>query len=414
MKFIYKISIILVASFVFAFCGSKKEEASIEEVHEEGEHHEDENAVELTPEQFKTAGIVLGKTEMKALSGTIKVNGMLDVPPQNLVSISAPSAGYIQSTDMLQGMYVKKGQTVATLNNPELLNLQQDLVEARGQLQESKSQSEFLESDLKRQQELSNEEVNSKKTLEKARSEYNAMKGRINSLEGRIGAINARLKAVGINPAAVTNSNFISTVSIRTPISGYVTAVNTNIGAYVNPTDILFEIVDTKHLHAELTVFEKDVPKLKIGQKVRFTLANETTERMATVYLIGRAISTERTVRIHCHLDKEDEQLLPGMYLQALVETASNKVTALPEAAIVDYLGKKYIFVEAEEGEAHEGEGEMHHFEMLEVNLGVTEMGYTEVTASGVDLNTKKVVINGAYDLLSKMKNSEEAGGHAH
>lgn len=296
------------------------------------------------------------------------------------------------------------------------MNLQQDLVEARGQLQESKSQSEFLESDLTRQQELSNEAINSKKTLEKARSEFNAMKGRINSLEGRIGAINARLKAVGINPASVTNSNFISTVSIRTPISGYVTEVNTNIGAYVNPTDILFEIVDTKHLHAELTVFEKDVPKLKIGQKVRFTLANETTDRMATVYLIGRAISNERTVRIHCHLDKEDAQLLPGMYLQALVETASNKVAALPEKAIVDYQGKKYIFVEAEEeeGEAHEGEGEMHHFEMMEVNGGVTEMGYTEVRASGVDLNTKKIVINGAYDLLSKMKNTEESGGHVH
>lgn len=417
MKAIYKISLIIVAAFLFTFCGSKKEEASAaEETYTEGEAHagEDENGVEFTPEQFKTAGIVIGKTEMKALSGTIKVNGMLDVPPQNLVSISAPTAGYIKSTDMLQGTYVKKGQTVATLNNPDLLDLQQDLVEARGQLQESKSQSDFLESDLTRQQELSNEEVNARKTLEKARSEFNAMKGRINSLEGRIGAINARLRAVGINPASVTNSNFISTVSIRTPISGYVTEVNTNIGAYVNPTDILFEIVDTKHLHAELTVFEKDVPKLKIGQKVRFTLANETTDRMATVYLIGREISTERTVRIHCHLDKEDAQLLPGMYLQALVETASNKVAALPEKAIVDFEGKKYIFVEAEEGEAHEGEGEMHHFEMMEVNVGVTEMNYTEVRTSGVDLNTKKVVINGAYDLLSKMKNSEEEGGHAH
>jgi cobalt-zinc-cadmium efflux system membrane fusion protein len=419
MKSIYKLTLLLLLSFAFTFCGGKKEAISAEEKthagEEEGAHEEDENAVEFTPEQFKTAGIVIGKTEMKALSGTIKVNGMLDVPPQNLVSISAPTAGYIKSTDMLQGTYVKKGQTVATLNNPELLNLQQDLVEARGQLQESKSESEFLESDLKRQQELSDEAVNARKTLEKARSEFNAMKGRINSLEGRIGAINARLRAVGINPASVTNANFISTVSIRTPISGYVTEVNTNIGAYVNPTDILFEIVDTKHLHAELTVFEKDVPKLKIGQKVRFTLANETTDRMATVYLIGREISTERTVRIHCHLDKEDAQLLPGMYLQALVETASNKVAALPEKAIVDFQGKKYIFVEAEEeGEAHEGEGEMHHFEMMEVKLGVTEMGYTEVSTSGVDLSTKKVVINGAYDLLSKMKNSEESGGHAH
>ena len=403
MKSIYKISIFLAIFFLFASCGNKKEqkvvaaEAPLEE----------ENRVELTAEQFATAGIVVGNIEMKALSSTIKVNGMLDVPPQNLVSISAPTAGYIKSTDMLQGMYVNKGQIVATLHNPELLTLQQDLVESRGQLQERKSQFEFLELDLKRQQELSDQEVNSRKTLEKSRSEYNAMKGAINSLEGRIGAIGARLKAVGINPAAVTNSNFISTISIYTPISGYVTEVNTNIGAYVNPTNILFEIVDTRHLHAELTVFEKDVPLLKIGQKVRFTLANETQERMATVHLIGREISSERTVRIHCHLDQEDTQLLPGMYLKALVETGkSQKAAALPEKAIVDFAGKQYIFVESDPNPA--GQGKVYHFEIIEVRTGATELGYTEVKATGADLNAKKVVINGAYDLLSKMKNSEE------
>jgi len=196
---------------------------------------------------------------------------------------------------------------------------------------------------------------------------------------------------------------------VYSPINGYVTEVNVNIGKFVNPTDVLFEIVDTEHLHAELTVFEKDVPKLKIGQKVRFTLANETKERTAIVYLIGREISTDRTIRIHCHIDKEDKDLLAGMYLKAIVETSGALVAALPDEAIVDFQGKKYIFVptSGEHAEGKNEEIERKHFAMTEIQVGYSEDGYTEILPSdGLDVNTE-VVVKGAYSILSKMKNSE-------
>ena len=400
MKSVYKFSITIFAVAVLASSCNSKTEATKEEATKQGT-----NTVAFTEGQYKTANIQLGNVEMKQLSGTIKVNGMLDVPPQNLVSISAPTSGYIKSTAMLQGMYVKQGQTVATLSNPELLTLQQDLVEARGQLQESKSQQQYLELDLQRQKELQDEDINAKKAYQKASSERSAMKGRISSLEGTIGAINSKLKAIGINPASISNSNFVSIISIHTPISGYVTQVHTNIGAYVNPTNELFRIVDTKHLHAELTVFEKDVQNVKVGQKVRFTLANETKERFATVYLIGKEISNERTVHIHCHLDNEDTQLLPGMYLKALVETGNNNVAALPEKAIVEYQGSKYIFIAT----GNNAKDSSTSFKIIAIKTGVTELGYTEVVLpEKFDVAITRVVLNGAYELLSKMKNGEE------
>ena len=185
MKSVYKFSnIIFVFALLASSCKSKTEVVKEEAI------KQDVNTVAFTTGQYKTANIQLGTIEMKQLSGTIKVNGMLDVPPQNLVSISAPTSGYIKSTEMLQGMYVKQGQTVATLSNPELLTLQQNLVEARGQLQENKSQLQYLELDLQRQKELQDEDINAKKAYQKASSEYTAMKGRISSLEGTIGAIN--------------------------------------------------------------------------------------------------------------------------------------------------------------------------------------------------------------------------------
>jgi cobalt-zinc-cadmium efflux system membrane fusion protein len=189
--------------------------------------------------------------------------------------------------------------------------------------------------------------------------------------------------------------------------------VNVNIGKYVNPTDVLFEIVDTEHLHAELTVFEKDVPKIKIGQKVRFTLANEAEERMATVYLVGREISEDRTVRIHCHIDTEDTELLPGMSLKALVETGGAVVSALPDESIVDFQGKKYIIIPATHTTQGENEIQLRSFSLLEIKTGNSELGFTELFLSEDFNENTDVVVKGGYTILSKLKNSdEESHGH--
>jgi cobalt-zinc-cadmium efflux system membrane fusion protein len=331
---------------------------------------------------------------MKQLSGTIKVNGMLDLPPQSLVSISTPFEGIVKSTEMLQGMKVRKGQAVVVLQHPDFVQIQQDYLD-------HKSSLEYLKLEYERQQELAKENVNAKKTVQKAKSEYQSMQARVQGLK-------VKLNLMNVNISNLEKGNISSTLTLYSPINGYVTKVNTNIGATALPSDVLFEIADTEHLHAELTVFEKDVPKLKIGQKVRFTLANETKERLATVYLIGREISKERTVNIHCHLDQEDKQLLPGMYLKALVESGSEKVAALPEKAIVEFEGSKYIFIEGKKKDK-----ELKYFEMIEIAAGVTELGFTQISAiNNMDLSKEKIVLNGAYDLLSKMKNSEEEEGH--
>lgn len=387
---IYKTIALLFFSIAVSSCGNKLEETKQEE------HHEEEaNTVELTDEQFKIVEIKLGKIELKALSGAIKVNGMLDVPPQNLVSISVPLGGFLKSTELLQGMKVTKGQVIAVMQNAEYIQLQQDYVD-------TKSQLEYLEAEYKRQEELTKENVSSQKTLLQSKTQYQSMMAKVSGLK-------SKLSLLGINTNQIESGNFQNSITIYAPISGYVTQVNVNIGMYVNPTDVMFKIVDTEHLHAELTVFEKDVPKLKIGQKVRFTLANETDERTATVYLIGREIGEDRTVRIHCHLDKEDEELLPGMYLKAYVEAGTKSVTSLPDKAIVNFEGNSYIFISIPSDEKG-----AHHFKMMQVTKGISELGYTEIQLPK-DVNAdNSIVINGAFDVLAKMKNSEGEEGHAH
>lgn len=397
------VPVIAISAIALVSCGAKTED---EHTSEEAVHDEEDNTIEFTAEQYETAGIELGKIENKQISGTIKVNGQLDVPPQQQVSISAPLGGFLKSTPLLQGSRVKKGQVVGTIENLEFIQLEQDYLDAKNQL-------EFAKADYERQQELGKENVNSQKTQQQAKTTYTGWQAKYNGLR-------EKLKVINIDVAALESGKLSSTINLYSPIDGYVTEVNVNIGKYVNPADVLFEIVDTEHLHAELTVFEKDVPRLKIGQKVRFTLANERKERTATVYLLGREIGADRTIRIHCHIDQEDTNLLPGMYLKAIVETGGVEVPALPDQAIIDFQGKKFIFYQLTEpphgklkNESQEEHAEEYHFTMIEVQIGNSEIGFTEVILpQDFPFDSAQIVTSNAYAILSKAKNSEEGDEH--
>ncbi len=395
MKNVYKNSlsgviILLLTLFIFS-CGNEKPAI----VGEEGEACcEDESSVEFTEDQYKNVGILFGKMEQRTLSGTIKVNGLLDVPPQNLVTISIPYGGTIKQTDLLQGMKVEKGQVLAVLENPEYIQLQQDYLD-------SKSKLTYLELELSRQEQLQKENISAAKLYQQVVSEYESLKSRVSGLE-------IKLSMLSISPEQIRKNGIVRQVKIVAPISGYVTEVNVNIGSYITQNDIICKIVDTRHLHAELTVFEKDIMRLKIGQKVRFLLNNEGPERTATVYLIGREITVDRTIRVHCHLDKEDPNLLPGMYLNAYIETETKAVASILSKAIVPSEGKNYLFLS--KGKEVEEGVQMYHFEKVEITTGINENGYTEiVTSKGID-SSSVIVTNGAYELLSKMLVGEEEG----
>ncbi|NQX53921.1 efflux RND transporter periplasmic adaptor subunit [Pedobacter panaciterrae] len=395
MKRTIQVTIYVLFAAVLTSCGGNtpKSEETTAVKETAGVNHEDENTVEFTSAQYKTAGIALGSPEMKDLSGLLKVNGFIDVPPQNLVSVTTQMGGIVKSTPLLQGSTVSKGQVIAVLQNQEYVLLQQDYLE-------SKSQLELADSEYKRQQTLAEQNVNAKKTLQQARAQFQSMLARESALK-------QRLQLININPASLSAANIRSQINIYSPITGYVTKVNVNTGKFVNPNDAMFEIVNSANLHVELNVFERDASKVKAGQRVRFSMANDTEEQIAVVDLVGREINSDKTITVHA-ISKGSTSFIPGAYLKAYIETGTSKVQALPNSAVVDFGGKKYIFVS--EGSEKQG---MYYFKMVEVSIGVNDGGYLEVQIpEGVAVNGK-VVLKGTYDLLSKLKNSEEAG-HGH
>lgn len=370
--------LILILSIVSIFSCSKKSEPETKAQTTDTSLH-----VALSEEQIKKMGIEVGQPVMRSISGVIKANGMLDVPPQNLVSISAPLGGFVKRTEFLQGMRVAKGQTVVVLEHPDYIQLQEDYLMTKNQL-------EYLELEYKRQEELQNEKVSAAKDFQMAKSNYQSSKAKLLGLK-------AKLELINIHPSDIENGEIKSTISIASPISGFISQVNVNIGMYVSPSTMMFRIVDTEHLHAEAQVFEKDIPQLKIGQKVFLRLSNETTEREATVYLIGKEITPERTVRVHCHLEKEDAALIPGLFFSARIETSQIQVSTVPSDGIVLFQNKSYVFVQTQPLQ----------FEMVEIEKGVSEGGFTQVALTEA-LKEKQIVVKGAYHLVSILRNSEE------
>lgn len=411
IKTLLVIVVVSVMTTTLSACGGKKA-AETNATAEEG-HTEKDNIVEVTPAQYQAVGVKLGAAEMKAISGLLKVNGYIDVPPQNLASVTTQMGGIIKSTPLLQGSTVKKGEVIAVLENQDYVQLQQDYLE-------SKSQLELTDAEYERQQTLASENVNSKKVLQQAKAQYQVA-------QARESALRQRLQLINIDASSLTPSNIRSRVNVYSPASGYVTKVNVNGGKFVNPNDVMFEIVDGADLHVELNVFEKDAVMVKPGQRVRFTLAGETAEQIATVQLVGREIRPDKTVTVHAIADGGSKAFLPGTYLKALIETGETQALALPETAIVDFSGEKYIFVETvaptgehasqekasasgDMGTPVAGTEKMHYFEMIEIAVGNADGGFVQIELPQNRNVNGKIVINGAYDLLSKLKNSEEEG----
>ena len=342
------------------------------------------NTLTLSEAQYKSVHIRLGQITSKKMVTTLQVNGVLDVPPQNLVTISAPMGGFVKDTKVLQGMQIKKGEVIAVLEHQDYIQLQQDYLDNASKL-------EYLQVEYLRQEELSKENINSKKNFQLAKSNYESAKAQVEGLR-------AKLKMLNIDPSAIATNGITSQIKIHAPLSGFVTEVNVNIGSYVNNVDPMFRIVDVNHLHAELQVYEKDIHKVHIGQRVNFHLPGETSARTASVFLVGKEISKDRTVRVHCHLDKEDENLLPGMYVSAAIETLSEDAQAINSSAIVSFDGQKGIFVKRGD----------RRFELVEVKTGTSAESFTVIEVGPELLPGDSIVVEGTFELLGLLKNMDD------
>ena len=428
MKFninkITSITAIIVLIFTFSACKNDKQkegqatEAKATEKAEAPHEEETPTIATLTEEQIKTVGIQLGVIEQKELTATIRANGLLKVPNNNKANATSLYGGVIKTLNVQIGDYVKKGQVIATIANPQFIQLQEEYLSTASRIT-------FAEQELSRQKELFEGNAGAKKNLQSATAELNSLRTRRASLQQQI-------QLMGINPGSVSNGNLKSALVVTSPLNGTVSDVSAKIGSYVDVSSPVIEIVDNSSLHLDLNVFEKDLPMLKVGQTIHFRITNNAVEDYnAKIFAIGSSFENEsKTIAAHAVVQGNKTGLIDGMNVTAIVSLNNVTTSAVPNDAIVNADGKYYIFVQTnkkaeehheegeEEGSHKEGEEKEHkedksskNFEKVEVLKGVSDMGYTAVTFVNEIPADAKIVIKGAFFVNAKLSNT---GGHGH
>lgn len=365
----------------------------------EKEHSE---LIEISEQQMKAVGIELGKIEMKNLKSVVKSSGQLEVPPQNKADVNSLISGVIKKIMVLEGSYVKEGQTVAVLENIEIIKLQQDYLMM-------KKEFVYTAQEYERQKELNTASAGTGKVFQLSESKYETDKAKIHGME-------LQLLQLKINPTSVSNGNLVSQIPINAPITGVIGHIPIKTGSYVSTQTSLMDIVDNSKIHCDLQVFEKDLFKVKIGQMVEFILTNQNNKQISGAIIgINQSFENEnKSIIVHAKINNTGNiKLLPGMYVSALINVGNQTVQAVPVDAVVKAEGKTFIFMlngnaeETNENISSEKETESEiekaiQFKKVEVVIGVTELGYIEITPVEELPKNVTIVTKGAFYILSK------------
>lgn len=381
MKSLY----ILTFFLLFMACGNSPSDTT--EITKTDSHDHD---ITLSISQFESENMALGSLSEHTFNEIVSVNGMIDVPPHNKSRVTTYMAGYITKTPLLVGDQVKKGQLLVTLENTEYIEIQQQYLEVSEQLS-------FLKNEYTRQKTLFDEKITSEKNYLKAESTYKSNLAFSNGLK-------KKLQMLNINPKSVLAGNMSSTINIYAPIDGYVTKVNVSNGTYVSASDVIMELVDIDHIHLELSVFEKDIMKIKKGQQIRFTIPEASQETYtANVHLVGTTIDEKtRRVQVHGHIDNTEANFIVGMFVEAQIDIDKVKGMAVSHEAVIQTGDGYYVLV------LEEKTAEGYVFEKTKVEIGKETEEFIEILHPENLLN-KQLIIQGTAMLLN-----ESEGGHSH
>jgi cobalt-zinc-cadmium efflux system membrane fusion protein len=395
-----KFLILFIVSIVVTACGNKENHKegdghSHDEIQktEEKDNHNEGEKVMLSQQQFEALKMKIDSIALRNMSGYVEANGTLEVPPQSEAAITSVVGANVVSIEVIEGDKVNKGQVVAYLSHPNIIQMQTNYLNAY-------SDSNFLKKNYERQQKLFNAGVGSGANFQKAEAEYEASKAMVNGMA-------AQLQLLNISTTSVRNGSIAQRISLRSPIDGFVQKVGVKTGQYVEPQTELFEIVNTHHVHADLMVFEKDVYKVKKGQKVTFTLQSIQDEELtAEIYSVSKTFEDNpKAVHVHAEIENKKGNLIPGMYIQGKIQTENTETMALPESAIVKEGDRFFVF-------SAERENNNWSFKPIEVILGAKDGTWMAVQFTE-DINPKtKFAYNNAYYLIAEMKKGEAEHEH--
>ena len=377
------LTLITVSVLLFSACG--------EEIIDNGEMSETlrtgstEDEIVVMFDQFTSSEMELGTLKEKTFSERIQTTGMIDVPPEYKAAVSVFYGGTVKNLHLLVGGKIKKGQLLFTIENPEFIQMQQDYLNAQNSLK-------YLQKEYERQRKLFTENISSQKKYLKAEADYLTIRSNYE-------ALGQKLKLLNIHLSELNFTTITSSAKVISPISGSITEVNIIKGEYLSPNEVAVAIVNTQHIHLELSVFEKNINKIREHQTIRFSLPDsKSIIYEAEVFLVGKSVSTsDRTINIHGHLKNESQEssFIPGMYIEAEILVDEVLSPSINSEAVVNVEDNYFVLVKKFSSK------EKYTFSKREVKVGKTIDGYTQILNPEKFSDSDEFVIKGAFNLIN-------------
>lgn len=374
-----KIYSFLFLSMIFlAACGSKNEPAS-------EQPEEENNEIVLDRKAAADNRIVSGQASMQTFTGVVKANGSLKVLPQGEASVASPMGANIKRILVKEGQAVSKGQVLAVLSHPDLLDLQSRYLAASSRLT-------YVSSEYQRQRQLYAQKIGTGKDFQQIASEYR-------QLQGEVRVTARQLSLLGINPAAIRKGATVTTIAVKSPISGTVETVNAQLGQYADPQSALFTIINSSHVYADVLVYENDLAKVRVGAPVTVSSSTLAGKTRGSVTSVGRMFDGQnRAVHVRIALGAHQGVWVPGAYVTANISYGGVRRLAVPSEAVATDGDRSYVFLATKkQGKAV--------FKPLQVKTGQTANGFVEIVSGLVP--QREIALGGAYILMSQWKKAD-------
>lgn len=373
--------IILLCSTLVLFTNCSKEEKKAEEQETVAA---ETSILKLTDVQLKNFVIDTASLQNQNLPTTVRLNAKTEVTPQNTVSITNPFGGYVKRIALIPGNYVKQGQVVVVLEDPQYIQMQEDYLTTKALLEQA-------DADFTRQKELNADKAASDKVMQQAKATKQTLLVKKRALE-------EKLRLMNINPNAVSLSNIKRTINVYAPMSGMVSEVFANTGQYVSPADAMLEIINPNSSLLNVKVFEKDLASVQIGQYLdAYTNANPNQKMTAQISSISKQVNEDGTVDVFARITNPNGvKMTANMYFNIELTVNQMHANVLPEDAVVHYEGKDFVFERQNKNQ----------FKLIPVTIGASANKMVEIKSPA---NSGKVyVTKGAYNLLTALKNNGE------
>ena len=382
-----KACLYIAAALLVASCGTKNEQ-------EEGRSEDlsEKNTVELTDKQMQQLNITTGALADHTFAGTIQASGRLTTSPQGEASIAPKMGANVERVLVREGQEVTKGQVLAYLSHPDLLEIQSRYLTAV-------NRRDYLSKEYQRQTQMMDEKVGAGKDYDRTKSELQIINSEIRMLT-------TQLQQLGIAPSSLRGGKAVSAIAVTSPIAGTVEQIDVETGQYAAPETPMMRIINTQSLFAELQVYQSDLPRLQKGQEVDLQVqaaGDGGKVFKGKIYAIGKTFdSNMQSVPVRVDMDGAKDALISGLYVEAQIAAGVSTMKAVPAEAVVDEEDKSYIFAAVRVSDKWT-------FTPIAVTKIKEENGMVAVKPVQEDLKMegRTVALSGAYYLLSEMKKGE-------